>query len=89
MTLFSELLSLLSDILFNVSMVCFSALVAETVVFSTGTSSQISVRNPFAVSKASECCILFEPRCDKTGLRGFRPGPTQTGLYSYTGWLEA
>ena len=25
----------------------------------------------------------FEPRCEKTGLRGFRPGPTQTGLYSY------
>ena len=21
-----------------------------------------------------------EPRCEKTGLRGFRPGPTQTGL---------
>ena len=25
-----------------------------------------------------------EPRCEKTGLRGFRPGPTQTGLYNYT-----
>ena len=24
---------------------------------------------------------IFEPRCEKTGLRGFRPGPTQTGLY--------
>ena len=23
---------------------------------------------------------LYEPRCEKTGLRGFRPGPTQTGL---------
>ena len=22
----------------------------------------------------------FEPRCEKTALRGFRPGPTQTGL---------
>ena len=21
----------------------------------------------------------YEPRCEKTGLRGFRPGPTQTG----------
>ena len=21
-----------------------------------------------------------EPRCKKTGLRGFRPGPTQTGF---------
>ena len=30
-----------------------------------------------------------EPRCEKTGLRGIRPGPTQTGLYSYRRWLEA
>ena len=22
--------------------------------------------------------FLFEPRCEKNGLRGFRPGPTQT-----------
>ena len=27
--------------------------------------------------------------CEKTGLRGFRPGPTQTRLYSHTRWLEA
>ena len=26
---------------------------------------------------------------EKTGLRGFRPGPTQTGLYSHRRWLEA
>ena len=25
----------------------------------------------------------------KNGLRGFRPGPTQTGLYSHRRWLEA
>ena len=31
----------------------------------------------------------FEPRCEKTGVRGYRPGPTQTGLYSHTRWLEA
>ena len=30
-----------------------------------------------------------EPRCEKAGLRGFRPGPTQTGLYSHRRWLEA
>ena len=24
----------------------------------------------------------FISRCEKTGLRGFRPGPTQTGLHS-------
>ena len=32
---------------------------------------------------------IYEPRCEKTGLRGFQPGPTQTGLYSYRRWLEA
>ena len=26
--------------------------------------------------------LEFEPRCEKTGLRGFRPGPTKTELYS-------
>ena len=26
---------------------------------------------------------IFEPCCEKTGLRGFRSGPTQTGLYSH------
>ena len=33
--------------------------------------------------------VLNEPHCEKTGLRGFRPGPTQTGLYNHTRWLEA
>ena len=33
--------------------------------------------------------LLFEPRREKTGLRGFRPGPTQTGLYSLRSRLEA
>ena len=32
---------------------------------------------------------LIEPRCEKTGLRGFRPGPTQTRLYSHRRLLEA
>ena len=30
-----------------------------------------------------------EPRREKTGLRGFRPGPTQTGLCRCRRWLEA
>ena len=33
--------------------------------------------------------LIFESRCEKTGLRGFRPGPTQTGLYSHRRRLEA
>ena len=26
----------------------------------------------------------YEPRRQKTGLRGFRPGPTQTGLHNHS-----
>ena len=33
--------------------------------------------------------VQYEPRCEKTGLRGFRPGPTPTGLYNHRRWLEA
>ena len=33
--------------------------------------------------KANYLQTSFEPRCKKTGLRGFRPGPTQTGLYNH------
>ena len=33
--------------------------------------------------------LLSEPRREKPGLRDFRPGPTQTGLYSHRKWLEA
>ena len=35
------------------------------------------------------CIYIYESRCEKTGLRGFRPGPTQTRLYSQRKWLEA
>ena len=31
----------------------------------------------------------YKPRREKTGLRGFRPGPTQTGLYKLRKELEA
>ena len=36
-----------------------------------------------------KCWQQYEPRSEKTGLRGFQPGPTQTGLYSHRRWLEA
>ena len=39
--------------------------------------------------KVQICSLLFKPRCEKTGLRGFRPGSTQTKLYNYRRWLEA
>ena len=31
----------------------------------------------------------YEPRCEKTSLRGFQPGPTQTRLYNHRRWLDA
>ena len=34
-------------------------------------------------SLAASAPLRHEPRCEKTGLRGFRLGPTQTGLYSH------
>ena len=37
-------------------------------------------------------CLVFvkyEPRCEKIGLRGFRSGPTLTGLYNDRRLLEA
>ena len=33
--------------------------------------------------------FIYEPRSEKTGLRGFRPGPTKTELCSHRRWLEA
>ena len=33
--------------------------------------------------------LIFEPHYETTGLWGFRPGPTQTGLYNHRRWQEA
>ena len=38
--------------------------------------------------KSSLTIWSYEPQGRKTGLRGFRPGPTQTRLYSHRRWLE-
>ena len=43
----------------------------------------------YSAVKVGVSSFLYEPRYDKTGLQGFRPGPTQTGLYNHTRWLEA
>ena len=41
------------------------------------------------IMERTSCSVSVEPRCEKTGLRGFLPGPTQTGLYSHRRRLEA
>ena len=38
------------------------------------------MRSSFCIVSAR--LVKIEPRCEKTRLLGFRPGPTQTGLYS-------
>ena len=38
--------------------------------------------------QACKARLIPEPRREKTGLRGFRPGPTQTGLYKLRKELE-
>ena len=43
----------------------------------------------FCGTQSVEMLITCEPRREKTGLRGFRPGPTQTGLYKLRKELEA
>ena len=42
----------------------------------------------FLPYKKIQGLLSFEPRCEKPGLEGFRPGPAQTGLYSHRRWLE-
>ena len=42
--------------------------------------------DPYILDKSA---TEYEPRCEKTGLRGFLPGPIQTGLYTHRRWLEA
>ena len=52
-------------------------------------SALILLENVIAIDQSDSCIKPYEPRREKTGLRGFRPGPTQTGLYSHRRWLEA
>ena len=51
---------------------------------------RVSDDQEIGIMSSTFCCVepsswscALEPRCKKTGLRGFRPGPTQTGLYSH------
>ena len=46
-------------------------------------------KNAFCPCFLSWLLSIYEPRSEKTGLRGFRPGPTQTGLCNHRRWLEA
>ena len=41
------------------------------------------------VKPIAELAFLIKPPCEKTGLRGFRPGPTQTRLHNQRRWRYA
>ena len=49
----------------------------------------ISLDTVFLQGINFKATCVFEPRREKTGLRGFRPGPTQTGLYKLRKEVEA
>ena len=56
----------------------------------TSTSRVYQLKKPMTKPRASKLLhVPFEPRCEKTGLRNFRPGPTQTGLQNHRRWLDA
>ena len=55
----------------------------------TGTSKSATIANFLRTLDQESHVRLNEPRREKTGLRGFRPGPTQTGLYKLRKELEA
>ena len=64
-------------------------------------SDRVSTGSYYTQGKDTQCFFLLrdqnrlyaeyhnEPRCEKTGLWGFRPCLTQTRLYSHTRWLDA
>ena len=52
------------------------------------------IKDIIPLNSAVRCIVqnihqTFEPHHEKTCLWGFRPGPTQTKLYSHRRWLEA
>ena len=70
--------------------------VLSSVVPYAFTGSKLGMIHVLSVLKLRRLCYyignddkLYEPRREKTGLRGFRPGPTQTGLYKLRKELEA
>ena len=61
-------------------------------ILNTGIGLEYFVSNDVYTKKLTMGNVLnfiYEPRCEKTGLRGFRPGGTQTRLYNHTRLLEA
>ena len=65
-------------------------------VLNKGSTFSVFVKKKIFSFDVAMCVLLhyreketYEPRCEKTCLPIFRPGPTQTGLYCHRRWLEA
>ena len=43
----------------------------------------------FTINQYCQLSLLYEPRSEKTGLQGLRPGPTQNDLYNHRRRPEA
>ena len=55
----------------------------------THNAKRFKAKNAFDSALYLYITLIKEPRCEKTGLRGFRLGLTQTRLNSHRRWLEA
>ena len=69
------------DLLCVLHVICLFVISVISYFCSEGRILDLIVPNP------GHC--LYMPRHEKTGLRGFRPGLTQTRMYSHIRWLEA
>ena len=74
-------------------MLCVSALACFDVSlrylrFAQIVLSAVAVWSPLGKELLTQFTV-YGPRYEKTGLRGFLPGPTQTGLYSHRICLDA
>ena len=68
-----------------ISSTLFCNCISATAIFAWRTKSDLNnVRAHY-----DNTPMQYEPRCEKTGLWGFRPGPTQTGLYRHRICLDA
>ena len=69
--------------LFHLQVIIFTAVKIISIL------SKWLIVNCYGLISLKNMLPVFEPRCKKTGLRGFRPSPTQTELYSHRRWLKA
>ena len=71
----------------NYTVLCFQASPDELSDLSCDEKTSKMLEDP--TNMVSFVSVLIEPRHEKTDLREFRPGPTQTGLCTYRRWLDA